>query len=233
VVRWLAYASYRPAVSRCRGLSRSPSMTGPRRHIPADPSVAASRLRSGDLLRDWRASQALPEHRSCGDPIRHGRSGTTPAITPKARTSSTWQLGACARRSQRRTPSWLASVITPICSGRQLRSRLIAITQAEGLRVVLWTWTPETGPQERPRGRSLERSSGASSPERLSELHDGGGDRSASVAALPTSAAGPLPPGHALSDLLRLVCKRWRLARQVCSFHRPARELQLPGPPGV
>jgi hypothetical protein len=126
-------------------MSRTVALTfddGPRRHIPADPSVAASRLRSGDLLRDWRASQALPEHRSCGGSVRHGRSGTTPAITPKARTSSTWQLGACARRSQQRTPSWLASVITPICSGRQLRSRLIAIKQAEGLRVVLWDVDP-------------------------------------------------------------------------------------------
>jgi peptidoglycan-N-acetylglucosamine deacetylase len=62
---------------------------------------------------------------------------------------------------------------------------LVAITQAEGLRVVLWDvdprdWAP--GATAREIARAVL---GSIKPGAIIELHDGGGDRSATVAALP------------------------------------------------
>jgi peptidoglycan-N-acetylglucosamine deacetylase len=67
---------------------------------------------------------------------------------------------------------------------------LVAVTQAEGLRVVLWDvdprdWAP--GATAREIARAVL---GSVKPGAVVELHDGGGDRSATVAALPKIIRG-------------------------------------------
>ena len=161
-MRWLASASY------LTGRVKTPRTVALTFDDGPSPDVyAAGPL--GLLRRDHvpatffahrRARPALPEPRARGDPIGHER-WEPPWTTPKARPSSTWQLRACVRRSQRRTLSWLR-----LGDHAQLFRRRAAASTLSGrshpgrgpARRAVGCRSLETGRQSDRERRSLERS---------------------------------------------------------------------------